>query len=332
VSLVIGLVHDIRENPYFGAECKGPHDVVSDLLKPNEVNRIVCTLKELGHEVEIIDGPKDLLKRIDSIREEVDLIFNKSRGIRDLERKIFVPAICKLYGLPFVGSSGYNMTLALHKYHTNRFLKGLGFRVPEAHIFHPGENIFIGDLHYPVIVKPNNESSSLGITENSIFYADKGIKEAILKLQEDFDEPVVVEEYISGEEWKVAVVGNRPYSEAVGVVGAMRSGSTIDNSVQTREDIFYDRIEYYKPRDLGLMKKTLNSAKQIHDALECNDYSRCDFRLGRNKELVFMEVATHPDVSECSSFVTATLQRFGDYTNLIDFLLRTSCQRQGLSY
>lgn len=332
MSLVIGLLYEIKENPYFGAESKGPHDVLSDLLRPTDVNKISRVLKKLGHDVEIIDGSGDLLERISSIKKEVDLIFNKSRGIHGLERKLFVPAICKLHGLPFVGSSGYVMTLALHKYHTNRLLKGMGFRVPESYIFYPEEKISIGNLHYPVIVKPNNESSSLGITENSIFYADEGIKEAISELQRDFGEPAVVEEYISGEEWKVAVIGNRPCSEAIGVVGAMRFGKTLENSLQTRNDLIHEQIEYYIPNNRKLVKKTLNLARQIHDSLECNDYSRCDFRFGTHNEPVCMEIATHPDIGEYSSFVSGGIQKFGDYTSLIDFLLKTSCQRQGLGY
>lgn len=325
----IGMVYEITNNPHYRNLDVEPESPLSELVMPSEMDRISQALTVLGHEVEVIDGPWGLLRMADELKKKRNLIiFNKSRGLSGLERKIFVPAICQLYGFPLVGSSAYGVTLARHKYHTNRLLAGLGFNVPTASICYPGQCYSINpNFNYPVILKPNHESGALGISEDSIFSDRHGIAEFIKKLHDTFNQPVIIEEFVDGEEWKVAVIGNGFSTKALGCVGVMRNNKPIVGSLQTRDDLLNERINYYRPQYSKLAKKAYDLSIRIHQVLECKDYSRCDFRIGKDGNLVCMEVSTHPDLGENSSFMQAAMQTIGDYETIIAAILEAFATR-----
>ena len=328
----IALVYEITNNPYFSPTNVQYDDRLSEFIQPGEINKLVRTFKMLGHQTDVIDGPLGLISGIESLKETRSMVFNKSVGFKGLERKIHVPSICSLYDIPFVGSSAYGMTLARHKYHTNKLLNGMGIRVPESRIIYPGHSVEEHSLRFPVLVKPNFESDSLGISDASVFQNQKGLLPSIKKLHDDFQQPVVIEEYVSGEEWKVPVIGNTDCSKSVGCVGVLKNGQRLTNTLQTREDVIKDELEYYHPHDKKKVRQAKAVAKLIHDQFELRDYSRTDFRISQKNELVCMEVSTHPDLNENSSFVKGAIQSFSSFEEVMSAILNASMKRYDLSH
>ncbi len=321
----IGLIYEITNNPYFDLNAVGYSNRLSEFVYPSEINDICQALRAAGYQYELIDGAQGLINLIVA-EKDFDLIFNKSIGFKGLERKIAVPAICQMYNLSRIGSGAYAMTLARHKYHTNRLLNGLGYKVPFACMYVPGASLaYIPS--YPVIVKPNEESDSLGITENSVCFSRKQLEATIYNLQKDFNQSLIIEEYIAGEEWKVAVIGNKDNTHACGCVNSMKNGKTMLNTLQTRDDILKDTLSFV-PVEHPLVKDALKVAEEIHVKLELNDYSRCDFRLGKDNSLYCMEVSTHPEISQTnSSFIEAAKQSYGDYNSVISKILLAAEER-----
>ena len=284
----------------------------------------------MGYMVEEIDGPYDLISNIDNFSNKQTIIFNKCRGFIGLERKIYIPSICNLYQIPMIGSSAYVVTLARHKFHSNRLVSGVGLKVPKAIISFPGDKIEINNIKYPVITKPNYESGALGISEESVQSDLSIVRNRVEYLHNKFNQPVIIEEFIEGEELKISVIGNRPSSVAVGCVGVMKDGKPIIGSIQTHQDLKNHKIEYYKPKKSNLIAEAMNTAKFIHDVFECSDYSRCDFRINRRNQLVFMELSTHPDIGRDSSFISAALQTYDSYERIIESIVYSSLKRYGI--
>ena len=308
MSITIGITFEMSENPHYRNTAFDDESSISELVKPSEIERLRDALEHLGYATEDIDGPWGLLEIIDRYRDSNNLIFNKCRGFYGLERKIFVPSICKLYNIRMIGSSAYVMTLARHKYHSNKLLAGLGLLVPKAKIFYPGDGIDLKGVNLPLIIKPNHESGALGIDDDSVHNDMSMVKKRIRDLQLKFHQPVIVEDFIAGEEWKVPVIG----------------------SLQTRCDLLESRIEYYEPMNSDLLVKAMAIAKTIHDVFQCNDYSRIDFRINGNSELVFMELSTHPDISVDSSFINAALQQYDTYEMIINTIVDACKRRCGI--
>lgn len=327
----IGLIYEITGNPYFSNAPMEFSNKISEYVYPSEINDICKSFEYLGLDYKIIDGPQELISSINK-GDLCDLYFNKSIGFKGLERKIAVPSILLRYNLPIVGSSAYCMTLARHKFHTNRLLKGMGFNVPNSWYVCDIRDIPM-DLSFPVIIKPNEESDSLGITESSVYTSHVGILEHIEYLLKTFNQPIIIEEFIKGEEWKMAVIGNGIECHTYGGVNSLKNGKSMFGTLQTREDILHRTLSYENLKDSPLYSQSSSLAAKIHRYLGLNDYSRCDFRL-QNNQIYCMEVSTHPYIadSEDSSFIKAAKQSLGYYNNIMEQLIKESCKRNGIQW
>lgn len=287
----IGLIYEITGNPYFSDGPMEFSNKISEYVYPSEINDLCRSFECLGFDYKIIDGPQELISSLNQ-GDLCDLYFNKSIGFKGLERKIAVPAILLRYNLPIVGSSAYCMTLARHKFHTNRLLKGMGFNVPNAWYVCNINDIPM-NLSFPVIIKPNEESDSLGISESSVYTSQVGIDEHIEYLLKTFNQPIIIEEFIEGEEWKMAVIGNGIECRTYGGVNSLKNGKSMCGTLQTREDILQNTLSYEDIKYSPLYSQSSSIAEKIHRFLGLNDYSRCDFRL-KNNNIYCMEVSTHP--------------------------------------
>jgi D-alanine-D-alanine ligase len=220
------------------------------------------------------------------------------------------------------------MTLARHKFHTNRLLNGLGFLVPDACTFYSScETPRIKT--FPVIVKPNAESDSLGIDEKSVCYTLNEVIAKSKEIIEFFGAPAIIEEFIPGDEIKVAVIGNYTDAMVAGAVSVLKKGKPLLDTFQTREDVMSDYLSYSPlAKTGGLSNSVRKLAKQIHKALELNDYSRIDFRIGAQGAVYCMEVSTHPYIASTNAaFTSAALQKYNSYTEMINAIITTGRKR-----
>lgn len=323
----IGMIYEITGNSNFSAATSEYDDLLSESAYPTEIDDICSSIKDNGFSLEIIDGPMDLLNRHVELKSKCNYFFNKSIGFKGLERKVAVPAIGQLFNIPIIGSSAYSMTLARHKYHTNRLLLGLGLKVPFAYLIYSELSIPVVSI-FPVIVKPNAESDSLGISEQSICFTQEEMISQIKEILAKFNQPVIIEQYIPGDELKVAVIGNGVFSKAMGCVTAQRNGKSLEGSLQTRHDVLNKAITYVSTTSESLSQKASSIASYIHQVFELRDYSRCDFRVGEDNELYCMEVSTHPYIAmHDSSFVIAGLQNYANYNAVIKAILDAGIAR-----
>ena len=327
----IAVVYEITDNPLFSGTDDPQCDRLTEFAQPGEVNDLLCLIQDAGYDTEVVDGPRDLLRRATDIRSQCSIVFNKSIGFRGLERKIHVPAICQLFDIPFIGSSAYAMTAARHKFHTNCLLRGMGFPVPDAALYDKHGDVGCKSITPPLIVKPNHESDAIGISADAVVNSLEAAQERARWVVNRFKQPAIVEEFISGEEWKVAIIGNGPEASAVGCVGVMRDGVPIVGSLQTRDDVVHNRLTYYHPTRADLVKKASNYAVAIHTFLGLRDYSRCDFRLSRDEDLVCMEVSTHPELGASSSYSTAARLTFGSDCKTLRKIIAAASARYQLT-
>src|SRR6185369_17261498 len=133
------------------------------------VDAIAEGLRAGGHEVEKVEvtGPAShLAARIESIGP--DLIFNTAEGRRGRFREAFYPALFEELGFPYSGSDAYGLAVTLDKQLTKLILKEHGIRTPEWQYVEQASELRPQELRFPVIVKPNFEGSSKGITQDSI--------------------------------------------------------------------------------------------------------------------------------------------------------------------
>jgi D-alanine-D-alanine ligase len=323
----IAFIYDIRENVFGVGQDGHVTELATELFSASEANGIILALKELGHTVTVIDGAAEFLARLPGLREEVDFVFNEAKGLYGPDRKMAVPALCRIHRIPFLGSDAYAVTLCRNKFHTLAVAALEKVPVPESLLVRSASDAAAWQS-YPAIVKPNYESASIGISGKSVVNDAVALRRQVEYVIEEYDQPALVQEFVQGIEVQVSVVGNTPpvpfsptslttaASEA-NPYGIVRNEDWIGGAV---------RVEPYA----GSSVEPLLRATAVHcfQALGCSDYGRLDFRVTPAGQIRFIEAATHPHITAQSAFAAAAALNGLSFTEMIDLLVSASIQRQ----
>lgn len=218
-------------------------------------------------------------------------------------------------GVPYVGSKVLASALGMDKAMSKIFIQSLAIpQVPYSVLCNGKGNI--NNLVYPLIVKPANGGSSIGITkvENE--------KEFALALEEaqKFDKKIVIEEFKKVRELEVAVleVGNVFIQSRIGEIKAASE--------------YYDyAAKYDNPASLTMIAEDLSNdvkvkiegyVKKIIEALDVHGYARVDFFYEEESESIyFNEINTIPGFTEISMFPKLMEDRGIQYSSLLTLLL-----------
>src|SRR4051794_15598361 len=207
----VGLTFDLKTDPPPGSDL--PDDFQEEFDSPATVEAIASVLRRRGHEViPLGDGPEMLRRLLD---DPPDFVFNfaEGQGIGRC-REARVPAVLEMLGIPYTGSDPLTLAVTLDKDCAKRLVASAGVAVPAGAVIQPGDDtaavVARARVPFPAIVKPAWEGSSKGIRGKSVVDGPAELAAAVAALQKDHRQPVLVEEYVQGEELTVGVLGNAP--------------------------------------------------------------------------------------------------------------------------
>ena len=185
----------------------------ADAAEPPEdpvLGQIETALGALGHECARVPVAGDVEPVIAALRrEDPALVFNLAEsfdGKSALESN--VAALLNLIGLRYTGSSPAGLLMAGDKSLTKQVLGFQKVLTPQFASVYRGALDHVGDLRFPLIVKPPQEDASLGITSKSVVRDIRELLGTMDALQREFQSPVLVEEFVEGREFYVGVLGN----------------------------------------------------------------------------------------------------------------------------
>jgi D-alanine-D-alanine ligase len=202
-----------------------------------------------------------------------------------------------MIGMPYTTGSVMNTSLTFSKAFTNNLLKYFGYNSAQGvylQSMHPGHVAEIEQkLRYPVIVKPNEGGSSLGI---SLVREHKDLEPA-LKQAFELDRAVLIEEYIEGSEYSCGVVNTEEGLKALAITEIRTQKPFFDYKAKYE----YDQTEEITPADMPeyLYKKCQEISKEIYAHFNCSGVARIDYRL-RGEDFYVIEINTVPGLSEKS--------------------------------
>jgi D-alanine-D-alanine ligase len=184
-------------------------------------------------------------------------------------------------------------------------------------------------LTFPVIVKPAWEGSSKGIRGKSVVDRPEDLLAVVASMLGDYQQPILVEEYIQGDELTVGVVGNDP-PEIIGIMRVVPREQTdrFVYGLDIKRD--YKRLVKYEcPAPLSANDEAAvrDATLKVWKALGCRDVSRVDFRL-RDGVPYFLEVNPLPGLNPVDS-VLANLAGW-TYERLINRIVQAALDRCGL--
>jgi D-alanine-D-alanine ligase len=299
---------------------------------PETIHKVVRALEKGGHEVELIAGDRFLLSKLKkylpklSKRRANGIVLNMALGIQGKYRYTHVPAILEVAGIPYTGSSPLGHTLAMDKVVAKQIFTSSGLPTPNYQVF-SDSNQRIGDLQYPLIVKPRGEAASFGLR---IVHDDQFLKEAVNHILTDYKQTALVEEFIEGREICVGILGNE--TPQVFPVLELLLGSDKDK-IYTHESKFATSARKSAtkvcpadlPSETGAFIQKI--AAQAFRVLNIHDFARIDFRLDHYLQPYILEVNSMASLNPSSSFVHAARKAGYGYDRLINRIIEVACQR-----
>lgn len=220
--------------------------------------------------------------------------------------------ILKKSRIPFTGSGPKASRLALDKAASRRLFEEAGLKVPRYRSFKKGEDIDLSGMSCPLVVKPTNEGSSIGL---SIVDQDEEIDKAVTGAF-CFSEEILVEEFIKGRELTVGILDDEPLP----VVEIVAEKGYYDFEAKYKSP----NTRYLAPAPLstGSFIRAQSEALKAHKALGCRSFSRVDMILGADDEIYVLEVNTIPGLTTRSLLPKAAQAAGIDFYNLCERILR----------
>jgi D-alanine-D-alanine ligase len=210
--------------------------------------------------------------------------------------------------------------------------------VPHAFLIKSEDTHFIELLvQFPVIVKPNFGDSSFGITQYSVCYNIEQLENAILAIHEktSYEKPILVEEFLTGKDISVGIIGNPPESyQVLPIIEEDYSGLPPDlpcicgYEAKWVPDSPYQQVSSVLA---NLPEETeqflIASCIKLFERLECQDYARFDWRLDQNQTPRLLEV--NPNPGWCWDGHLAKMANFAgiSYSQMLEGILKASEER-----
>lgn len=290
-------------------------------------------LTKLDHEPSYIelDGRDASLFAL--ARSKADLIFNLVESYAgDDSKDLHIPAFMDLVGLRYTGSGPHGLLLAQDKSLAKKIIGFHGLQTPFSAVSHRGRVDYAHDVKFPLIVKPVSEDGSIGIDMGSVVDSVKELMERIHVLQEEFDVPILIEEYIEGREIYAAILG----TDALPLVELDLSKLPADTPKIAGREVKFDRdSEAYrvtksalaKDLDEEMVEKLQEAAKTTFRALKLRDYGRIDMRLAKDGTIYVIEANPNPWLSSQAEFAMAARGSERTYTEMIKAIVELAIAR-----
>jgi D-alanine-D-alanine ligase len=297
-------------------------------------------LGRLGHEVQPVEVDKRVEPLISALtRSDPELIVNIAesfRGKSSLESN--VAALLNLMGLRYTGSSPAGLILAGDKILAKKVLTFHGITTPRFATIYRGALDWAEDLQFPVIVKPPQEDASVGLTSASVVRDLKQLLEQMDALQAEFEQPVLVEEFVEGREFYVGVLGNAN-ARALPVIELDFSRFPADRprmaswEAKWGDDAGggaeFEGTKSIFPDDLPeeLAERVHKVAVDAFHALRLRDYGRIDLRVTDEGRVFVIEVNPNCYLERESEFARAAGRAGLDYDALIGRIVELAAGR-----
>ncbi|OGV70263.1 MAG: hypothetical protein A2283_00390 [Lentisphaerae bacterium RIFOXYA12_FULL_48_11] len=245
------------------------------------------------------------------------VVWNLVEGlIGEAQDASHLPALCSAYGKMSTGCDAPCLSLTLNKWRTKAVLRAYGILVPGGAIIPVDGNLSPEALGKgPFIVKPAESDASEGISSSSVFagYCPQ-LEETVQRLQKDFGQPVLVEEYVGDREFNVSVIQDGKDIRIMPVAEIEFSGFAegkpriIDYAAKWLPDSFeYKNTNRVLPAQISkdMAARIQDVALKTWHALECRDFVRVDLRMDKEGQVYVLEINANPDISLDAGFVAA---------------------------
>ena len=288
---------------------------------------IFQALQELGHEpyYQLLDGSKRSLKALAHCG--ADLVFNLTESFAgDDTKDMNLAAYLDLLGMRYTGAGPHAFFLAQDKAVAKKMFAFHGIRTPYFATSYRGRIDHAHDITFPLIVKPMLEDGSIGIDEGAVVNSVKELIERVEYIQDEFDSPALIEEYVEGREIYAAILGSYEYAHALPLVELDLSRLPKGTPRIASWDVKFEKqTEAYRltksavAQNIGeeLSERVCETALKAYRAVKLRDYGRIDMRVTSAGEVYVIEANPNPWLASKQEFAMAAKASGRSYIQLI---------------
>lgn len=334
----VGITYNMKRSGMEGEAL--PPDFYAEWDDLETINAVREAINE-RHDVILIEADKEAYQKLSN--EAPDIVFNIAEGLHGRSRESHIPAMLEMLEIPYTGSGPLTLGICLDKARAKEILAyhdipTARFFVAHFHISH-----LTSHISFPLIVKPLYEGSSKGIRDDSIVYNEKELGKKVKWVMDEYKQPAIVEEFLEGREFTVAMLGNSDNVSCLPIVEI--NYSTLPQGVSPiysyEAKWIWDTPDnplkiFICPAkiDDALRDKIEAVCKKAFRVLDIKDWCRIDIRLDSNGKPHILELnplpGILPDPKSNSCFPKAARAHGMDYNKLINTVLDTACKRYGL--
>jgi D-alanine-D-alanine ligase len=294
-------------------------------------------LEKLGHAPSyyVLDGRPQSLYGLGKCG--ADLVFNLTESYAgDDTKEMNVAAYMDLLGIPYTGAGPHAHFLAQDKATAKKMFAFHGIRTPFFATAYRGNIDHAHDVKFPLIVKPQSEDGSIGIDAEAVVTGVKELMERVEYVQNEFDSPALIEEYIEGREIYAAILGSYEQTEVLPLVeldlSKLPNGTP---KIASRDVKFETQSKAYRltkskiveDLDEPTVQKLSDTALAAYRAVKLRDYGRIDMRLTPDGDVYVIEANPNPWLSSKHEFAMAAKKSGRNYTQLIGQIVEMAVDR-----
>src|SRR5579863_1316913 len=346
-KLKVAVLYDVWEDETAAAEVVAEEKTTTrkPKLKAKRKTRtekedreeIFEALEKLGHEAfyQVLDGTPQCLTSL--AKCGADLVFNLTESFAgDDTKEMNVAAYMDLLGIHYTGGGPHAHFLAQDKATAKKMFAFHGIKTPFFATAYRGRIEHAHDVSFPLIVKPMWEDGSIGIDAASVVGSVKELMERVEYIQNEFDSPALIEEYIEGREIYTGVLGSYERAQALPLVELDLSRLPEGTPKIASYDVKFEKdtqahklTKSYLVDDLD--EKTTARLQEVglaaYQAVKLRDYGRIDMRLTPKGEAYVIEANPNPWFSSKQEFAMAAKASGRSYTDLIGEIVELAMAR-----
>ncbi len=319
---------------------------LNDVIKPDSkfdsddfetIDKLKIALSKLdNYKFNYLSSHHSLISDLQKQQDKIDLVLNLcDEGFNNLaEKELHVPALLEMMKLPYTGSNPQTLAYCYDKSLIRGIATEIGVPVADAFVITADENLFELNIPFPVIAKPNFGDSSFGITQKNVAYNVEQLADAILRIRKQFGytKPILVEEFLTGAELTIGIIGNTENYTILPVIeedySDLPKGLPKICGYEAKWLTDSPYMKALKSIKANLPQETeqqiINYSLKLVERLDCRDYTRFDWRLNVQGEPKLLEV--NPNPGWCWDGHMAKMCEIGDinYSQMLESILNAA--------
>lgn len=269
------------------------------------IDRLKAALEETGrYDVTYYDNHAEMFDALRRDKPRLSLNLCDEGFMNDAFKELHVPAFMEALDLPYTGAGPACLGLCYDKGLVRAIAEAMDIPVPLETMVNPGDRMATIPSVLPALIKPATGDSSIGITKDAVVHTPEEALAYIDVLRETMPErAILVQEYLTGDEYSVALIGNPGIGlDALPILavdyGNLPAGLPKILSYESKwmpDSPYWNDIGY---KEAHLPENTrrdlVDRSVKLFERLGCRDYARFDFRAGADGVVKLLEVNPNP--------------------------------------